>query len=65
MVCFHRFHFLNVTWEVESYHSNFLSHVNTSWLVTWVYVGVGCYRVVSKHGSTLRLDGLCVGHALM
>jgi len=29
-------------------------------MVTWVDVGGGCYRVVSEHGSTLRLDGQCV-----
>ena len=29
-------------------------------MVTWVDVGGGCYRVVSKHGSTLGLDGQCV-----
>jgi len=29
-------------------------------MVTWVDVGGGCYRVVSEHGSTLRLDGLNV-----
>ena len=29
-------------------------------MVTWVDVGGGCYRVVSDHGSDLRLDGWCV-----
>lgn len=29
-------------------------------MVTWVDVGRGCYRVVSEHGSTLKLDGQCV-----
>jgi len=62
-VCFHRFHFLNVTYEVESYHSGLSSHVNPIWLVAWVYVGGWCYRVVSEHGSPLGLDGLCVDHA--
>ncbi len=65
MVCFHQFHFLNVTYEVESYHSGLSSHVYPGWLVTWVDVGGGCYRVVSEHGSPLKLDGLCVVHAFM
>jgi len=56
MVHFYRFHFLKVTYEVGSYHSNFSSHVYTGWSITWVD---------SKHGSPLRLDGLCVGHAFM
>jgi len=38
-------------------------HVYPDWLVALVDVGGGCYRVVSKHGSPLRLDGLRVGHA--
>ena len=29
-------------------------------MVTWVDVAGGCYRVVSKHVSTLALDGLNV-----
>jgi len=29
-------------------------------MVTWVDVGGGCYRVVSKHDSNLGLDGKCV-----
>jgi len=29
-------------------------------MVTWVDVGGGCYIVVSKHGSTLGLDGFNV-----
>ena len=29
-------------------------------MVTWVDVGGGCYRVVSKNGSNLRLNGLNV-----
>ena len=28
-------------------------------------MGGGFYRVVSKHGSPLRLDGLCVRYAFM
>ena len=50
---------------MKSYHSNFSSHVYLDWPVTWVDLGGGCYRVVSKHGSPLRLDGLCLGHAFM
>jgi len=56
---------LTDTWRVESYHSNSLSHVYPNWLVTWVDVGGGCYKVVSDHGSPLGLDGQCVGHAFM
>jgi len=65
MVGFHRFHPLNVTWDVESYHSGLSSHVYPDLLVAWVDVGGGCYRVESEHGSPLRLDGLCIGIASM
>ena len=65
MVCFHWFHFLKVTWEVKSYHSNFSSHVYPDWPVSSIDVGGGCYRVVSEHGSLLRLDEQCAFHALM
>ena len=43
-----------------------LRHMFTTvdWL-TWENVGGGCYKVVSEHGSTLGLDGWCVGHAFM
>ena len=34
-------------------------------MVHWVDVEGGCYRVVPMHGSTLGLDGWCVGHACM
>jgi len=34
-------------------------------MVTWVDVGGGRYILVSKHGSPLELDGLCVGHVFM
>jgi len=47
------------------WHSGLLSHVYPSWLVAWVDVEGGYYRVVSEHGSPLRLDGLCFGHACM
>jgi len=59
VLCFCRFHFLKVTYEVEFNHSSLSSHVYPIWLVTWVDVGVGCYRVVSEHGSPLELDGQC------
>ena len=65
MVCFRRFHFLNVTLEVESYHSGLSSHVYPGWPVAWADVVGGCYRVASEHGSPLGLDGLCVGHSCM
>ena len=65
MVCFHRFHFLSVTEEAESYHSSLLSHVYPSWLVTWVSVRGGCYRVVSDDGSPLGLNRQCIRHAFM
>lgn len=65
MACFHQFHFLNMTWEVESYHSNVSSHVYLDWPVTWVDVGGKFYIVVPEHGSPLTLNGWCVGHAFM
>ena len=65
MVCSTSSTSLTDTYGVKSYHSNFSSHVYPGWLVTSVYVGGGCYRVVSKHGSPLTLDRLCVGHAFM
>jgi len=34
-------------------------------MVTWVDVGGRCYKVVSEHGSSLLLHGLCVGHPCM
>ena len=58
MLC--RFHFLKVTKEVESYHSGLSSDAYPGWLVAWVDVGGGCYRVVSEPGSTLGLNGLNV-----
>ena len=42
-----------------------MSHVYLGWSITWVDVGRGFYRVVSERGSTLGLDGWCVGHAFM
>jgi len=63
MVCLRRFHFLNMIYEVKSYHSGLPSHVYPGWMVAWVDVGGRCYRVVLEHGSPLRLNGLCVGHA--
>lgn len=65
MVCFCWFHFLNVTSHIISYHSGRSLHVYPDYSVAWVDVGGGCYRVVSEHGSPLRLDGMCVGHAFM
>ena len=55
-----QFHFLKVTWEVESDHISPSSHVYPSWLVNWVDIGGGCYKVASKHVSPLGLDGQCV-----
>ena len=39
-----------------------MSHVYPNWSVTWVDVGREYYKVISEHGSTLGLDGRCVGH---
>ena len=33
--------------------------------LSWVNVGGWCYRVVLEDGSSLGLDGQCVGHAYM
>lgn len=63
MVCFCWFHFLNMTSKVESYHSDLSSHVYHGWPISWVDVGGGHYRVVSEHGSPLRLDALYFDHA--
>jgi len=45
MVCFHWVHFLNMTYEVESYHSGLLLHVYLDWLVAWLDVGGGYYSI--------------------
>ena len=34
-------------------------------MLTWVDVGGGCHIVVSKNGSTLELNGLCIDHACL
>ena len=44
MVLFRQFHFLKVTEEFKSYHSNFSSHVYPGWPITWVDVGGGSYN---------------------
>ena len=57
MLCFHRFHFLKVTWEVESNHSSLLSHVYPSCPVTWVNVGGGCYNKIKIESSPNSIKG--------
>jgi len=42
IVCFHQFHFINVTSEVKSYHSGLSLHFYLGWPVTWVDVRGGC-----------------------
>ena len=51
---------LTDTYKVESYHSNFSSHVYPGWMVTLVDVEGGCYKhglhdymVVSSHSLLL------------
>jgi len=39
---------LTDTYGVESYHSNFSSHVYPSWLVTWVDVVGGHYKIQGR-----------------